>query len=407
MMRTFEEYARAFEISCDPETLDLYCDDHKYYICSGSKRLLTPGLNEFSHPSESVIRFLITDLQLKNNTFLHGLSSHIIFSYLHDVFLSEQTLSHTAWETQLSADPFVMLKTSGRSVKPLSGPDDPLFTFSLTSLTGLIGAVNSFSEKVMSEINLEDNDSHPFPEILKLSYSRLSNDQKVALHALSSCHQSGTVLPLLLVLGEINPVEYAKGTISLKFQSEEKYTEILAAVAGVSAYLELLSEKAASVPLISDIISKGEGDTLEFKSTLRWDIRAGKTNAAIERSCLKTISAFLNSKGGYLLIGVRDDGSIEGIESDKFANEDKFLLHLWTLIRTCLGRDFSPYIRTRLEKLSDKTVCVVDCLAADRPAFLRQPGFDEQMFIRIGPSSNALDISEALKYIKARFGDNY
>jgi hypothetical protein len=35
--------------------------------------------------------------------------------------------------------------------------------------------------------------------------------------------------------------------------------------------------------------------------------------------------------------------------------------------------------------------------------FLRQPGFDEEMFIRMGPSSNALDISEALRYIGNHF----
>jgi predicted HTH transcriptional regulator len=142
---------------------------------------------------------------------------------------------------------------------------------------------------------------------------------------------------------------------------------------------------------------------IEFKSTLRWDIRAGKTNPAIEHSCLKTISAFLNSSGGTLLIGVRDDGSIEGIETDRLPNEDKFLLHLWTLIRNCLGKDFSPYIQTRLEKTCEKTVCIVSCLPSSRPAFLRQPGFDEEMYIRVGPSSNALSISEALRYIEDHF----
>jgi len=100
---------------------------------------------------------------------------------------------------------------------------------------------------------------------------------------------------------------------------------------------------------------------------------------------------------------VRDDGFIEGIESDRFANEDKFLLHLWTLNRTCLGRDFSPYIRTKLEKADEKTICLVDCQPSARPVSLRQPGYDEEMYLRIGPSGNALDISEALTYIKDHF----
>jgi hypothetical protein len=35
--------------------------------------------------------------------------------------------------------------------------------------------------------------------------------------------------------------------------------------------------------------------------------------------------------------------------------------------------------------------------------FLRQPGFNEEFYIRVGPSSNAMDISEALKYIADHF----
>ncbi len=138
---------------------------------------------------------------------------------------------------------------------------------------------------------------------------------------------------------------------------------------------------------------------------MRWDLRAGKTNQAVERACLKTIAAFLNTSGGTLIIGVRDDASIEGIESDRFPNEDKFLLHLWTLIRTCLGRDVSPYILTRLEKIEEKTVCTVRCSRGNRPVFLRQPGFNEEFYIRVGPGSAAMDISEALKYIADHFSN--
>jgi hypothetical protein len=46
---------------------------------------------------------------------------------------------------------------------------------------------------------------------------------------------------------------------------------------------------------------------------------------------------------------------------------------------------------------------MVTCMPSARPVFLRQPGFDEEMFIRVGPSSHAMDISEALKYVADRF----
>jgi predicted HTH transcriptional regulator len=198
-------------------------------------------------------------------------------------------------------------------------------------------------------------------------------------------------------------LEYAKGLIALKIREEQHISDLLPDLTRTLDYLECVEPELEPGKHTSLIIKEGENEVIEFKSTFRWDIRAGKTNQAVERASLKTIAAFLNSNGGDLLIGVRDDGSIEGIESDKFVNDDKFLLHLWTLIRTCLGRDISPYIRTILEKTDDRTVCMVQCQRSNRPVFLRQPGFDEAFYIRVGPSSNAMDISEALKYIADHF----
>jgi len=403
MICTFKEYADLFEIDCDPEILDISINDSNYCIFNGSAPLLTPKGHVFSHSSEGMVHLIVTDIQLSNDSPLEQLSSPLLYSFCKECLVSGEEGYLGEWKNQLASDPFVLIKTAGRSPLQPVGADESLFAFSFITLTGLIEKVNEFVTGVMSEVNLEENDSHLFTTILWLSYGRLSDEQKVALQALGSVHRAGIVMPLLLILGRISSVDYAKGLIALKIQPYEKFSEILAGVARVQAYLGFVTRKHQQDRQISDMINAGEGDSIEFKSTLRWDIRAGKTNPAIERACLKTISAFVNSTGGTLLIGVRDDGSIEGIETDKFANEDKFLLHLWTLIRNCLGRDFSPYIRTRLEKKDEKTVCAVDCLAATRPVFLRQPGYDEEMYIRLGPSSNALDISEALTYIEDHF----
>ena len=402
-MRTFKEYAESFELHFNPETLDISVTDFDYSIYNGSSPLLTPGGNCFSHPSEGMIRLILTDIHLLKNSVFKELSSPVLYGYCKDILIPGKDNFSKEWEDQPVSDPFVLIKTAGQlSLQPFH-LDHALFAFSFVSLTALLSIVNEFLFGVMGEINVEESDSHPIHNILRLSYDRLTVDQKVAFQALNSVQQVGIMMPLLLILGKISSVEYVKGLISLKMQPEELFMEILAGVARVQTYLGFITHKHHQEKRITDLISAGEGDSIEFKSTLRWDIRAGKTNPAIERSCLKTISAFVNSQGGTLLIGVRDDGSIEGIETDKFVNEDKFLLHLWTLIRNCLGRDFSPYIRTRIEKMEEKTVCAVDCFPANRPVFLRQPGFDEEMYIRLGPSSNALDISEALKYIEDHF----
>jgi hypothetical protein len=400
---TFKQYAYSFVISGDPETLD-FCPMHNEFgIFDGIKPLQTPGGNNFSHSSKEVIVLLLTDIQLYNLLTQNELSSPVLFSFWKDIRQSGADHFLDQWESAFTMDPFILIKTAEKSrIQPLS-PDDPLFNFSYVLLSALLEVVNSFAERIISEVSMEENDRHPFPELLILCYKRLTTFQQVAVQALSEVHQSGIVLPILLVSGEISATEYAKGLISLKIKPKEDMSDLLAGVARVQSFLGVFLQKPNIERTASEMIAEGEGDFIEFKSTLRWDIRAGKTNPAIERSCLKTITAFLNSSGGTLLIGVRDDGSIEGIDTDKFANEDKFLLHLWTLIRICLGRDFSPYIRTRIEKMDDKTICVVNCSSSDRPVFLHQPGFDEEMYIRLGPSSNALNISEALTYVGKHF----
>ena len=87
-----------------------------------------------------------------------------------------------------------------------------------------------------------------------------------------------------------------------------------------------------------ELIKQGESKTLEFKSTLRWNLRENrKDDKRVTHAALKTIAAFLNTEGGDLLLGVADDGAIVGIESDGLEYEDKFMLHLAQVVRNGLG----------------------------------------------------------------------
>ena len=74
-----------------------------------------------------------------------------------------------------------------------------------------------------------------------------------------------------------------------------------------------------------ELIRQRESKTLEFKSTLRWNLKEDlKDDKRITHAALKTIAAFLNTEGGDLLLGVADDGTIMGIEHDRLENDDKF-----------------------------------------------------------------------------------
>jgi DNA-binding response OmpR family regulator len=159
-----------------------------------------------------------------------------------------------------------------------------------------------------------------------------------------------------------------------------------------------------------DASAPEEGRHLEFKSTLLWDINLEKKNEDLRLVVLKTIVAFLNTEGGTLLIGVKDDGNIYGIEKDfEYANSSKrnrdgFELHLWDVIGTQIGRAFSAYIKFRFEFIDDKTVCAVDVLKSPEPAFL--PGKRDknirEFYIRSGNNSRELDAEQMYKHLRMK-----
>jgi hypothetical protein len=283
---------------------------------------------------------------------------------------------------------------------------------------------NENSDTELSGLNKEG-----LLKLLQTKYNSISPEKKTALNLLSLYHQSGLVLPMMLVLSQISPSEYANSTLAIhakylngNSELEKKYADSSLAPLKVDwdnplhfvadlhqqalktkEFLDFFGPDQSKISVIKELINMGESDNMEFKSSFRWDIRQNKKNPAIEHASLKTMAAFLNSDGGDLLIGVEDDGNILGVEIDNFPNDDKFLLHLWGLIKTTMGQDISPYLKTTLEKFGDKTVCRISCKPSPKPIFLRQKGFDESFYIRIGPSTGSLEISEALKYISEHF----
>lgn len=149
------------------------------------------------------------------------------------------------------------------------------------------------------------------------------------------------------------------------------------------------------------LINRGESTTLEFKSTMRKNLNSGKFGKEIEIAWLKTVTAFMNSDGGILLIGVNDDGQIIGIADDDFANEDKCQLHFKNLINTHIGTAFGRYIHLKFCHLDDKTVLVLECERVRKPVFL-SIGKNEDFYIRSGPSSMKLSMSSMVNYLSER-----
>ncbi|MEE3718589.1 RNA-binding domain-containing protein [Tumidithrix elongata RA019] len=162
-------------------------------------------------------------------------------------------------------------------------------------------------------------------------------------------------------------------------------------------------KKIGDLRPIADLISLGESDKLEFKSSLQWDVRENKENKKLQFSVLKTIAAFLNSAGGgVLLIGVEDDGKLFGLAKDlqclNNGSLDKFERHLVQLIENHIGKRFLAYLKIRFTKVEGLDICGVYVRKSEQAAFLKSEKGIE-LYIRTGNSTRSLGVPEIYDYL--------
>ncbi len=101
------------------------------------------------------------------------------------------------------------------------------------------------------------------------------------------------------------------------------------------------------MPSIKSLILQGEGVMIDFKKTI-----------TSTEKIAKSLVAFANNKGGKLLIGVADDGSIKGVKSEE---EEKYM------ILTAAHQFCKPAIEPHFEEIyvDDKLVLVVEIPESD------------------------------------------
>jgi len=422
----------------EPEKLDLVMRDHDHAVFYTDSVLKTPGGNDIADPDIRLLKHILVKLTIYREIDLSSVNSFSLFCYQRDYMEQGTDVLYASFDRQLEQDPVARMVLDRSS--HLLEPDRALiYLEEHPAMLNLIfwgmpevgRRLRSFLDELSDGNGKEVMDEKNMKSLFKEAYEELMLAQKSAINLMSSLHGTGLLLPLMLQMGKMTPSEYATAALAinlrrsiLSLEPDEKelfgkavnaynvdqdqpeiayrdlHLQAIRAMEHTSFYTGMNHELD---PGIRDLIGAGESYNLEFKSTFRWDLRQEKKNPAIEHASLKTISAFLNSSGGHLLIGVEDDGHVLGIELDSFDNEDKFLLHFWNLVKSSMGQEVTPYIRTRLEKIDGGTVCHVRCMRSPAPVFLRQKGFGEEFYIRTGPSSASLEIREALQYISERF----
>lgn len=118
----------------------------------------------------------------------------------------------------------------------------------------------------------------------------------------------------------------------------------------------------------------------------------------------KTVTAFANTNGGKIYIGINDDGSVHGID-----DIDDVILKVTNTIRDSIRPDITMFTETEVEQMDGKSILIVTIQrGTKRPYYIVGKGIrPEGVFIRQGSSTVPATETAILFMIKETSGDRY
>ena len=163
---------------------------------------------------------------------------------------------------------------------------------------------------------------------------------------------------------------------------------------------------------VADLLTLGESQTVEFKSTARWNLHTGQAEKKMEHVIVKTVCGFLNAEGGTLLIGVDDSGVPIGLTNDMStignkANRDGYELFLRQHLDNSLSTRSVGTVRIHFEQVSDREICAVTVAASGKPVFAKAlEGGQEphEFWVRMGNATKQLHGDDMVEYQSDRWG---
>ncbi len=162
---------------------------------------------------------------------------------------------------------------------------------------------------------------------------------------------------------------------------------------------------------IDTLVEMDESIQLEFKSTFQWDVVQKRKNKELRKEVIRTIAAFNNTEGGYLIIGVSDDKTIFGLEKDysSFKNRgerderDVFLQTLSNIIENNISREFSTKIDVEFHNKEGKDICRIKVSFGDEPVWVKENQKGEVFYIRTQNSEKSLSPKASYQYIHRKW----
>ena len=193
------------------------------------------------------------------------------------------------------------------------------------------------------------------------------------------------------------------------------------------SHLSLVKEFTPTIKedlTLDEILEKGETAHIEFKQTMHFDVN-GNAPGAPESAIIKTVIAFLNGqkKGGELIVGVKDNGEVVGLENDfksisiikkaetKREKKDKAQIWIRELLRNNLREyeDIITGISIEFKNYNDKDVMRIKVPKSKTPVYpspikkIKENIISQAFYIKDGNSIRVLEGASRDRYITEHF----
>lgn len=147
-----------------------------------------------------------------------------------------------------------------------------------------------------------------------------------------------------------------------------------------------------------------ENQLQEFKTSVVYFAGDSTANPKEQfKVILKTITGFLNAKGGILWLGVADNGHASGIEPDlKYfeANNDKYERIIRNEIVKALDKDINGTISFEFLENSGMTICKITI-----PPYFRPVSYNDEFYLRQGNETRIISGNSLIMFIERRLLD--
>jgi predicted HTH transcriptional regulator len=157
---------------------------------------------------------------------------------------------------------------------------------------------------------------------------------------------------------------------------------------------------------VRKLLLAGENEHLELKASFRWEINSQKVSKELEKVVMKSLAGFMNTAGGYLIIGINDEKKIIGLENDFNSltkhNSDGFENRFGVAFNSYIGKEFRQYVSVSFQKYEGKEICIMKIKPSKKPVYVKD-GKTEEFFLRTGNATNPMTMSEANEYIKTHW----